>query len=368
MASPFFRFLSDSLKPIALFILALSLCLNMFLIVVSRLPDRGGDAQKTEEGESIGLVRGPLAFGTVAKGFTVRPVAEAPSASIPGVRGYTLTGSILPSLPPSFFLYRDQGIAADWPLVTSVLEALQVPKNTLPPHSFLKSMTLRSLDRSLDVLLDLENRVLMLTRRLPQPTSPPPSKKADDAEAIALARAFLATIGIDDTGTPVVVDEPASTTSPGRTFVVWYASLEGAPLLDDRLQPFARVTVQVGRVSHRVVAVLLSLLDPAQLTRSEYPTASVDVLTSGLRTGGVMPLPPSLSPKAPSATYESAELAYVITPATEQFPLYIVPIVRSTYRVPKACASCAMYTGQTYVPALSPASYSWLPGAAQPAR
>lgn len=362
MLSPLSQFTRRSLWPVLTFFLVLSIGLNAFLLLVDRLIDARHEAAQQEESEILPLERGPLAFGPVAKGFQIRPKAPAPSSTMPGVQGYEVPDGLLPILPSTLLLYRDQGIGVDRSIIDGILAQLFVPVSALPPHIFARALTLRSLDRTLEVLVDIENRVLMLTRLGPPPALPPPSTQADDATVIALAKEYLSSLGLDASGQPTVVDQPGTGQSPGRTFVVWHATFDGYPLMDEQLQPVARITVQVGRVSHRVVAALVNLLDVSQLTRSAYPVASHDVLRSGLKTGGMSPLPVKTGTKAPVAMYASAELVYVLSPATKDFPLYVVPALRARYRVPPTCASCAAMMFDTFIPALDPLSYAWIPG------
>ena len=350
------RFLERSLWPILTFFLVISIGLNAFLLLVGRAIEwRRSAATPVETGESIGLERGPLAFGTISKGFTVQPVPSAPA-----VRGYEVVPNTFSVLPSTYLLYRDQGVTVPTKVVSDILSSLGVPATAIPSQIFTRSLTLRSLDRQLEILVDIENRVLMLTRMLPPPSTPPPSKPADDAEAIALARAYIDSVGIFAEGEPSVVDQPGTANAPGRTFVVWHATFAGHPLYDESLQPIAHITVQVGRKSHRVVAALINLLTPEELTRSEYPAASTGLLLSGFHNGGLRPLPSRAAPSAPLATISAAELVYVLSPATADFPLYVVPALRARVSAPPSCKTCAAYDGWTYVPAIDPKSFSWL--------
>lgn len=351
----FFQFLHRIVLPLVVFVLFLSIGLNAFFLITDRLRPVVTALPSTQFSEVQELSRGPLAFGRVGRGFILRPIPTISSAPI---TRYNFSAELLPPIPPKFTLYRDQGVSVDRDLLQSVFTRLGVEEVLSGQQFFVSFMRLRSADRVFDIALDLERRTLSV-RRKPDASIVPPLARAENAEVMATARQFLSALGIDtqDFGSPRIIERVDPLDSVSKTYVVWDATFAGFPLLDEFLSPVPKATVQVGRVSHRAVAAVVSLMKPEALARSEYPSAPGEALVRGFLSGGLLPAMNVTQGKSRTVSLANPSIAYLLYPSTIDHPLYVLPILTASWASDEKNSA----TYSTFIPLLDDASFSWTP-------
>lgn len=354
-------FLLSSVWPLIIILLLLSIGLNAFFLLIDRFAHLPPAQQSQIVPPSVptddSFARGPVAFGTVNRGFALKTQGSIKDAT-PPVSSYVHTTAVLPLIPASMMLYRDQGYEVDRALIESVFRGLRAPTSVLSSGLFTKSLTLRSVDFVTTVTLDAERRILTIARA---PLTPPPSQDPmDDATSIAVAREFADSLGIDtkDFGTPEVRDV-RDQQGASKVFVVWKATFDGLPLLDADLTPLERLSVSMSRQTHTALSARLSLLDPGALARSMYPVTTKEVLDRALASGGLLPVAPHLSGTPVVADYSSLDLAYMVIPSDREYPLYIAPVLRAVWSMKPTCKGCVLGTYATFVPLLDPSSFAW---------
>lgn len=325
-------FLSRILVPVAAFVLLLSLAGNAFLIVTRQSnpsPDDLSPYGSTLSSSRAALAS--LAFGSISRPIPVRPqLTNASGAALPQVNRYVLPPSILPVIPAELAVYRDQGTEVDTDALRMLFRSLRAPVDPVKMQLLLETETFKSADGLLKVGLSLPTRTLTITRILQAERTTPP-EKADDAEVLALAKTFAATLNIDLTGfgSPRITETQATTDQPKKTFVTWPMTIGETPVVGADGQGIAALSMQIGRVSHRAVSATMSLLSPDVLAASNYPTLSAQMLEVRLQSGGLLPLPRGQN--AQDVTYGTAEIVYLLLPQDDRSPTYLVPAIRASF-------------------------------------
>lgn len=359
---PLVRFFLNSVWPLLIVLLLLSIGLNAFFLLLDRFSALPKAQQNISSVPAVptddSFARGPEAFGRVMRGFPEKTQGSAKD-STPPVRSYVRGTVALPTMPATMQLYRDQGFEIDRTLVENVFRGLRVPREVSTLAGFTKSLTLRSVDSSVAVTLDAERRILTVTRTAPSSIASATSP-ADDIEVSAIAREFAESLGIDlqTFGTPTVTDIRDAQGNT-KTVVVWYATFDSLPLFDADLQHIERLSVQVHRQFRRASSLRLSLLQPGSLVRSAYPIAPSTVIDHSLASGGLLPIAKSLSGTPVIAEFSSFDLAYMVIAPDKEFPLYIVPVLRAEWSMKPTCKGCVLATFATFVPALDPSTFAW---------
>lgn len=334
-----------------MFVLLLSLAFNLFFIV------RGTDASTSSSYQSAtpldeSLRLGPQAFGAISRGFAIRPQKTSGTSSLVPVSSYSMTDGILPTLADTLLLYRDQGVGIDADQVEAMFSALGVPVDWQSLQLLPTSEKWRSADRTMELTLDIPRRALTVSRLGSFPASP--DGAADDLVAIAIAKEFAVSLGIDvGSVEPNIVERPAEGTTPARTYVTWPMMFADVPLLDIDGRPVPLAQVQVGRLSRKALSATLTLLQPEHLAQSGYPIATSQKLIQGFASGGLIPVAKDAKGKAQAAKFEAAEQVYILQPADNEYPLYIVPAVAGYFRQGSARVT-------TFVPAIDPVQFQWI--------
>lgn len=318
----------------------------------------------------------PGGFGTVGQG---RSLLSQRVEGIPaGVYKYQLPKGMLPALPATFPLYRDQGVAVDPAPFTAILAFMQVPLNLSDLRLVPEDMTFTTPDNAFSVLVNMRDRTLEISRieRYPQDTGPVPvSPPLPDERMIAIAQSFAKSFGIDvaSLGSPTVVKifrtvekEKGGTEkvlAPGVEEVRWPLKFADYPVVDSVGRPVSSLSVFVGNRSQNALALNMHVLEPELLSRSDYPTADTAVITGFALAGGMAPVADDEKGKAVTVTYQSAELVYVLPEYDATRPMYIAPALVFSSDIARTCPQkpCTPWTWRTYVPVLDPKKYAWLP-------
>ncbi len=326
-------FLSRILVPVASFVLLLSLAGNAFLIVTRQTNSSPSDL--SPNGKSLSSSRAALAslaFGDISRPIPVRPqLTNASGAALNPVNRYVLPPSIVPAIPAELAVYRDQGTELDTSSLSALFHSLRAPVDPLKMQLLPETETFKSADGLLKVSLSLPTRTLTITRVLQAERTTPP-ERADDAEVLALAKTFAATLNIDLTGygAPQISETKATGDQPKKTFVTWPMTIGAVPVIGADGQGIAALSMQIGRVSHRAVSATMSLLSPEVLAASNYPTLSSQMLEVRFLSGGLLPFPRGQN--APSVTYSTAQIVYLLLPQDDRSPTYLVPAIRASFQ------------------------------------
>ncbi len=323
-------FLSRVLLPVASFVLLLSIAGNVFLIA-TRASERDSDDALFDAPSSSAASLGPKAFGTVVRPVTFVPVTvDSSGAVLTPVGRYVLSDTLLPAIEPELPIFRDQGMEVDTQYLSRLFRSLRAPIDPVKMQLLADTYTFRSADSTLKISLSLPTRTLTVTRNLQAERTTPP-ERADDAEVLALAKTFAATLSIDLTsfGEPRITETKAVGDQPRKTFVTWPMTVAGMPVVDVEGQIVPALSMQIGRVSHRAINATLSLLSSDVLASSLYPAMSAQMVGVKLSSGGLLPLPSG--PEGHEVTYDKAEIVYLLLPQDAEYPTYLIPTIRASF-------------------------------------
>lgn len=348
-------FLSRILFPVAAFVLLLSIAGNVFLIV-TRASSRPGNPSSFYDA----LPSSSASLGSIAFGDVLRPVSfdiqsmNATGSILKSVSRYVLPESRLPSLPSEMPVYRDQGMEVDTQYLSTLFRSLHAPVDPIKMQLLADTYDFKSSDATLKISLSLPTRKLTITRNLQAERTTPP-ERADDAEVLALAKTFAATLSIDLTtfGEPAITETKPIGDQPRKTFVTWPMTIGGTAVLGIDSEPVPALSMQIGRVSHRAINATMSLLSSDVLASSLYPVLSGQMITVRLMSGGLLPIP--MDPSGPEVTYEKVEIVYVLLPQDLDYPMYLIPAIRISF----------MSDGKTFktlLPILDRKHFDWKKG------
>ncbi len=345
--SRFFRRMQSSL---GVFALLVSVALNVFLLLDTGDTVIPSYQSATPTDESLRL--GPQAFGAISRGFSLRPQKTSGASPLTPVTAYSMKEGLLPAMKDTLLLYRDQGVGIDEKQVEAMFHALGVSIDWRQLQLLPLSEKWRAADRTMELTLDIPRRALTVSRVGSFPASTDGS--ADDLTAIAIAKEFAESLGINvGSVAPIIVERAAEGTTPSRTYVAWPMMFAGVPLLDTDGKPVPLVQVQIGRLSRKALSATLTLLQPEHLAQSGYPLAPTQKLIQGFASGGLLPVAKDAKGKAQAITYDAAEQVYVLLPADSEYPLYIVPAVAGYFHQGATRVT-------TFVPAIDPVQFQWI--------
>lgn len=344
-------FYRRTVSSFAWFIVALSLGANIFFLVTLRGVRDPGPAVPSELPPP--LLLSAQAYGNVNRGFQRTPRTTVGSGSLAPPSSYRLPQGDFPSFTAGLPLYRDQGIRLDDASLAAIFEELGLEMEWQDLDLLPVRQRFRSADRTMDVTVDIEKRALTLSRL--GTFGPAPEGRADDAVSIAIARKFVDDLGIDLSvhGSPVIAERMVEGVG-SRTYVAWPMTFSSQPLLDMEGRPVPAVQVQVGRLSRKALSMTVTLLHPRRLALSSYPRASKELMEEGLLQGGIVPIASDLPGTPQDVIFTGVRRAFVLMPATLVHPMYIVPVLLADWTQGK-------HRGSTFVPALDPEHFTWIP-------
>lgn len=314
----------------------------------------------------------PGGFGIVGQGM--RRYAQRAEGIASGAYRYELPKNMLPSLPSSLPLYRDAGVTANESAFMDILGAMRVPLHgvrLLPDN-----LSFTTVDGQYDVLVNVRDRTVEVSRiaRSSQDVSSEPVKSPlSDERMIAVASAFAQELGIDVAalGTPTIqklfrtVEAGSAGTilAPGIEEIRWPLLFGEYPVVDQVGRPVSALSVFVAHRSQQAVALNMHVISPDLLSSSPYPTAPSDVMVGLALDGGMAPVDGGKG-KAVPLTYQSASLAYMLPAYDPQRPTYVAPVIVLRSDIARTCKvkPCTPWTWTTYVPALDPTQFAWVPG------
>lgn len=339
---------------VGFFLFFLSVAANIFFLVThntSAPPEQGIFFPRYEEEP---LLLEPLAFGDVQRGFPVRTQNMSGEKTLQPAGQYVVPDGLVPPLSGALPLFRDQGVPLDDDAVKRTFDRLGV---AIQWHDLQMLPTLerwRTADRTMELALDIEKRALTITRV--GAFSPSSEGPADDEAAIAIAREFAVSLGIDPVsfGSPRLVERSTEPTGPTKTYVVWPMIFNGVPLLDTDAEPVPAVQVQVGRLSRKALSMTVTLLRPDRMSLSAYPRSSKDQVIASLKEGGFLSLAKDLKGTKKDVVFTSLDPSYVLLLGDHNYPTYIVPTLLAHF-------TQGTLSGRTFVPALSPDRFLWRP-------
>ncbi len=312
-------------------------------------------------------------FGVVGQGM--RRFAQRVEGIPSGAYRYELPKDILPALPATLPLYRDAGVSANESAFMDILAAMRVPLHGV--RLLPSDLNFTTVDGQYDVLVNVRDRTLEVSRiaRLDADVSDQPVKSPmADERMIAIASAFAQELGIDVSGlgTPVVqkmyrtieAGSAGTVLAPGVEEVRWALKFGQYPVVDQVGRPVSALSVFVAHRSQQAVALNMHVLSPELLSTSPYPTAPSDVMAGLALEGGMAPVDGATKGKAVTVTYQSAGIAYMLPSYDPKRPTYVVPVIVLKSDVERTCKvkPCLPWTWTTYVPALDPTQFAWVPG------
>ncbi len=321
----------------------------------------------------------PGGFGSVGQGL--RKLEQRVEGIPAGVYRYALPKDMLPALPPTMTLYRDQGVTADASPFNAILAGMNVP---LDPSLRLlpRDITFSTRDNVYTILVNVRDRTLEVSRteQSPQDVSDVPvSPPLPDDRLIAIAKQMAGELGIDTAalGEPSVVKiyrtveagSAGKVLAPGIEEVRWPLKFGSYPVVDEVGRPVSAMAVFVGHRSQQALALNMHVLSPALLSSSEYKTAEPTVMTGLALAGGLAPIDGDEKGKAVTITYQSATLAYMLPTYQSDRPTYVVPVIRLASDIIRTCKvqPCTPWTWTTIVPAVDPEAFAWAPRASSSA-
>ncbi len=318
----------------------------------------------------------PRGFGDVGQGM--RMLAQKLDGMPTGAFRYVLTKGMLPSLPASFTLYRDQGVTADSTPFIAILNAMKVPLNFSDLRLLPDDISFTTPDNVFSILVNVRDRTLEVSRnnRSPDDVSDTPvNAPLSDDRMIAIAESMAQELGIDTSslGTPSVIKiyrtveagSVGKVLAPGMEEVRWPLLFSGYPVVDDVGRPVSGMSVFVAHRSQQAVALNMHIISTDLLSHAEYPSADPALIAGFALEGGMAPIDGNAKGKSvTTVTYESAQLVYVLPQYRADRPTYVFPAIAFSSDIPRTCKvkPCTPWTWTTYVPALDPKTFAWLPG------
>ncbi len=354
-------FLLRILLPLGAFALLLSLTFNIFLIA-TRPDDSGAMSDflttSSSSDESPVSVLEPMAFGIVKRPVAMKvQTVDLSGATLKGFSSYAMPPGIIPAIPETMPVYRDQGVTFDAVYFVPFFQRVRAPLDAERMQLLPDKYSFRSADGIMRVSFSAATRTLSVTRTTPA-QAVDSLNPADDAEVLAIAVNFAQSLGVDTSTlhSPLVKDIAASQGQPARTYVRWPLSIGSFPVIAADGTPVSALAVQVGRLSHKPLSATLTLISPEVLASAPYPVLSPQDLSSSFESGGLLPAP--FSAKRPVAIYSQAEPVYLLLSQDAQYPLYLIPAVKAVFPSEADCKKkCS--SAVTILPALNPANFDW---------
>ncbi len=349
------HFFRRTAMSVGIFLFFLSVAANVFFLVThntSAPPEQGIFFPRYEEEP---LLLEPLAFGDVQRGFPPRTQKISAENILQPVDHYIVPDGIVPPLSGAALpLFRDQGVPLDEDAVRRTFDRLGVSIHWQDLQMLPTLERWRTADRTMELALDIAKRALTITRV--GAFSPSAEGRANDEEAIAIARDFSVSLGIDPVsfGAPRIIERSTELSGPTKTYVVWPMTFKDVPLLDIDAEPVPAVQVQVGRLSRKALSMTVTLLRPDRMSLSAYPRASKDNVIASLREGGLLPVSKDLKGAKKDVVFTSLEPSYVLLLGDHDYPTYIVPALLAHF-------TQETVSGRTFVPAISPDRFLWRP-------
>ncbi|OGJ66774.1 hypothetical protein A3A67_03930 [Candidatus Peribacteria bacterium RIFCSPLOWO2_01_FULL_51_18] len=359
-------FLRRSFMPLVLLALVSSVGANVLLI---KLESQGKTTEPRSSSTPDSKILPATAFGKVNAGFVRRIQAPVLSGgNLSPVSGYTVPPDILPKLSGSYPLYRDPGTEIDQAVLSVIFTKLNLPEALNRKSLVAQNLELRTPDGKFGLTLKLQDRILSV-RSLQSPADPGTlSELADEASATRIARDFAAGFGIDASGFSIPHTEaPLSDPDGNRWVIVWPMMFSGSQVVDVNGQRVHLLRVGVNRQAALADSLTFNLLSPAALLKSDYPAASINTIVSSLQSGGILPLGGDLAGKPAEARYDKASVIFVLRPANENEPAYLVPAIKAEWEAVSECAACQKLRLSTFVPLISPEFFTWYQRPAAPA-
>jgi len=345
------RFLRRSGAIVAGALLVCSLALNAFFLIsplverkeLDRVPV-SDHPERTPGRWAFGVVRLPFfSFEqTLPKGTAVRPVSS-----------YTVPNGMVPHLIDEMPLYRDQGLSLKEQNMEELWKIFGAPFDW-KEYSLLPSLLVfDSGDSQYRFTIDTVNRVMRI--------SDLGFSLIDSADI--LSDQTVIDLGIDILRKfhtdPTNFGEPLLTRENGTVWARWPMRWNLLPLLDEQGKTVYGAEVHLSEKSGQLIDVRLNLLDPADLTVSDYPAASEEVLLESLQFGGLLSLPSLPVKQAEVVSYTSIDPIFILRQRDANHPLYVVPALRASWISEQTCKNCAPILFSTFVPALSEKQFVW---------
>ncbi len=285
---------------------------------------------------------------------------------------FTMSGNLLPALPPRLALYRDQGTDIDFQPFLKTLTAMRVPIDTSKFALIPDTVRLQTPDGTYTVTLEPFARTATVSRR-----QSPSAYRLDsvnvavppDADLIAAAQEFAYGLGIQPEvhGQPIVL-RPLTVSgglASASVDVVWPMVVHGKPVIDAVARPVGVVSVRLTLPSLSPQQLTLRQFSDNVLAQSDYTTASASSLQTAVQTGGnhaPFNFEKGTQQKVPVS---DTGLAYLFVQDPDgRLPTYFVPVVTASFHLPAHCPTCGPLVWQSFVSALDSQHVSWAKPAA----
>lgn len=339
---------------VGLFALFLSIAANIFFLATRNTPKAPEQGIFVTGGLEEPLLMGPVAYGQVQRGFIPRSQKTSGSSALLPVGSYIVPDGLVPQTSGALPLFRDQGVPLDESEVERIFSRLGVTLGWKDLQLLPTQQKWRTADRLMEVSLDIEKRALTVTRN--GSFSPSAEGRASDDAAVAIAREFAMSLGIDPAsyGAPKIVERATEPGGPLKTYVIWPMIFNAVPLLDTDAQSVPAVQIQVGRLSRKALSMTVTLLRPDRMSQSAYPWAPKTAIITSLQAGGLLPVATDTKGTKTDVVFTSLDPSYVLLLGDREYPTYIVPTLLVEFKQGNV-------TGRTFVPALSETQFLWRP-------